>query len=443
MPKNTLILIACTALWGQAGTLFAADGPQPSKVAFEAGFASRDVTPPAGLPMWGYGARHAALAKGTLKPLFAKAIVVRAGEDKVALVGLDLGRGPTIAMMERIRSEIASQAGIEHVMISGSHTHHGPVIELTDREGYGKGKFDKAVAYNQQLPELIVEAILEADANLQPARLGVADVDLELNRNRHTKREEKPTDPMLAVVRFDDESGQPIAVLVNFAAHPTMTKVDLLEYSSEYPGFLQEAVEAQLDAGCVFMQGAGGDMSVRPTTEMKGPEDFGKALAAEAVTLACSIETKHPAEPSVAGKVDRFLFESRVNFSNPLVAFGYSAAFFPEFVRNFVDELKDGVPAELNTVVLNGEIALVGGSGEFFCNHSVRLKQRSYLEHTLFFGYCNGHNLYYPTIEAVSEGGYGADSSVSPVEIGAGEKMMNKALINIYTLTGDIRLPAE
>ena len=50
--------------------------------------------------MWGYGARHDMLAEGTLDPLMAKAIVIAAGDDKVALVGIDIGRGPTEAMMQ-------------------------------------------------------------------------------------------------------------------------------------------------------------------------------------------------------------------------------------------------------------------------------------------------------------------------------------------------------
>ena len=83
--------------------------------------------------------------EGTLDPLMAKAIVIAAGDDKVALVGIDLGRGPTEAMMKIIRQEIADKAGIRHVLITGSHTHHGPVIELVDEPGLGKGKFDVAV----------------------------------------------------------------------------------------------------------------------------------------------------------------------------------------------------------------------------------------------------------------------------------------------------------
>ena len=87
----------------------------------------------------------------------------RRAADKVALVGIDLGRGPTEAMMTTIRREIADKAGIQHVLITGSHTHHGPVIELIDEPGLGKGKFDAAVAYSQKLPELLVESILAAD----------------------------------------------------------------------------------------------------------------------------------------------------------------------------------------------------------------------------------------------------------------------------------------
>ena len=143
-----------------------------------------------------------------------------------------------------------------------------------------------------------------------------------------------------------------------------------------------------------------------------------------------------PEKPSIRGKVDRMAFDSRVDFSNPFIQAAFKAAFFPELVPNFIDELKAGIPTELNTVLLNGEIGIVGGSGEFFANHSNRLKERSYLPHTFFFGYCNGHNLYFPTIEAASEGGYGADPQVSPVELGAGERMMSQALINLYGMQG-------
>ena len=118
-----------------------------------------------------------------------------------------------------------------------------------------------------------------------------------------------------------------------------------------------------------------------------------------------------------------------------------NARFFPEISRNYARLYGDGLTAELNTVLLNGELALVGGSGEFFCNHANRLRARSYVKHTLFFGYCNGHGMYFPTIEAASEGGYGADPGISLVELGGPERMMDKALLNIYVLQG--KFPKE
>jgi hypothetical protein len=403
---------------------------------FRAGAADKDITPPIGIPMWGYGARHDAFSDGTLDPLMAKAIVIAAGDDKIALVGIDLGRGPTEAMMKIIRQEIADKAGIRNVMITGSHTHHGPVIELTDEPGLGKGKFDVAVAYSQKLPQLLVDAILDADKELKPAKMGVATESVNLNRNRHTKREPKVTDPMLAVIRFDDVAGKPIAVLVNFAAHAVMTQAKILKYSADYPGFLKNKVEAALSTKCVFMQGAAGDMSPNPNPGPWEPKSFGETVADHVIALAQSVKTEAPAHPSVKGMVDTFRFKTRVDLHDPKVVGAFERGYFPEITHNYVKVFGDGLIAELNTVLINGELALVGGSGEFFCNHANRLKARSYMRNTLFFGYCNGHSMYFPTIEAASEGGYGADPGVSLVELGGSERMMDKALLNIYLLQG-------
>jgi len=420
-----------------AGTCFASESAEQE---FLVGYADADITPPPGLPMWGYGARHSAKAKGAMDVLEARAVVVHTGDTGVAIVGLDIGRGPTTAMMEEIRATVKEKVGIEHVLISGSHTHHGPVIELIDRMGYGKGTFDEAVAYSKALPGKLADVIISAAGNAKPARVGVGSRDdLTLNRNRHSKREPKTTDTRLSVLRFDNLEGQAIAVVVNYAAHPTMSDVMDLRYSGDYPGHMARKVKSSLSAGCVFMQGASGDTSVRPPEGVQGPQAFGELLADRVLEVADAIETEVPEQPSVAGTVNQYEFRSRVDFQNALIQLQYSVAFFPELIRNAAETFGASIPAELNTVVLNGNIALVGGSGEFFHQHAVRLRARSYVDTTLFFGYCNGHSMYFPTIEGVSEGGYGADEPVSPAEVGAGEKMMNRALTNIYQLIGRIK----
>jgi Neutral/alkaline non-lysosomal ceramidase, N-terminal len=427
-----LLLVICVCVWAAAGAL--ADDAK-----FKVGFGERDITPKAPMPMWGYGARHNLLSQGVLEPLMAKTVVIEADGQRMAIMGLDIGRGPTEPMMEKIRKEVAEKSGVDTVFISGSHTHHGPVIELTDEDGFGKGKYDDAVAYSKRLPELLIEAIVEAAGNLEPARMGIAKKDLEMNRNRHTKQTPKPTDPMLAVMRFDSLDGKPLAIVVNYAAHPVTLDGSVLKFSPDYPGHLQNRVESALGTHCLFMQGAAGDMSPnRGDLDTKG---YGEALGNHVVALAQSVETKVPEKPSIKARVDKFNFTSRVDFNNRVLIAMYQGAFFPELVNNFAREYRDGVRPELTTVLLNGDTALVGASGEFFSNHSNRLKARAYLPHTLFFGYCNGHHMYFPTIEAASEGGYGADAQVSMVEIGAGEMMMNQALVNIYTMLG--KFPPE
>jgi len=343
-------------------------------------------------------------------------------------------------MMDRIR-QASAQRGIANVLICGSHTHHGPVIELTDQPGFGKGKFADAVAYAKELPERIIAAILEADANRRPARLGVGSRDLGLNRNRHTKRAERPTDPRLTVIRFDGQDGSPLAILVHYTAHPVLTAEEVIKFSADYPGSLQAMVEKELKVPCVFIQGAAGDQSANPPDGKRDPKSYGELLGGQVLELTRAIATTVPRRPSVAARTDRFRFATRVNFKSSITFLLYSQSFFPELIRNFFHELESGVRPEVTTVVLDGELAIVGMSGEPFCQHSLRLRQRAYLPWVLVFGYCNGHQLYFPTIEAASEGGYGADPRVSPIALGAGETMIDRALINIYRLLG--KFPEE
>ncbi len=403
---------------------------------FKVGYAECDITPEKPVPMWGYGDRHDALSKGVRDPLEARAMVIDVGETKLAIVGMDIGRAPTRWMMPGIREAVKTASGVGYVMIAGSHTHHGPVIELQDKAGKGKDRFDDSVAYSKQLEGKLIDVINAAAGAVQDARIGWGVTQVDFNRNRHTKIEPKPRDRDLSVVRIDDAQGKPYVILVNFAAHPTSLSASDLRFSWEYPGFIVQTVEKKLDAHCVFMQGAAGDMSCQKPKGTENIEGFGDLLGKKALELVESIETKTPETPSLDIVEDEFAFESRVDLTNPLVQMMFQQAFFPELV-SALDEM-DGntLYAPMTTALLNKELAIVTGPGEFFCNHSLRVKERSRAAMTLFFGYCNGHNMYYPTIEAAAEGGYGADALVAWVELGAGERMMDKALINLYTMLG-------
>jgi neutral ceramidase len=280
--------------------------------------------------------------------------------------------------------------------------------------------------------------ILEADGNLVPATVAAGSVELEgFNRNRHSKIQPVPVDRRLGVLRLDDAaSGTPVAVLVNFTAHPTSIPDDTMTFSADYIGSMRETIEAKLGGTAVFMQGASGDLS----TDRNGQDHraYGAALGRAAVELAESLKPEAVTRPSLEVREERFTFASRVDFTNPVIAGIYSLAFFPELIATFVAEYTDGIRPRITVALLNDSIALVGGSGEFFCQHAIRLRERARVDELFFFGYCNGYHQYFPTIEAAAEGGYGADTQVAPAEVGAGETMMNAALAWIYQLQGKL-----
>jgi neutral ceramidase len=426
---SLLLALALTAIYLPA--------QEPADL-FKAGAAKRDITPKEPVPMWGYGARHDALSTGILDPLYAAAVVLQAGTNKLAIVGLDLGRAPAEHSLEIIRQRIKTEAGIDYSFIAGSHTHHGPVLELSDEPGKGKGKFDATLRYYKEMEDGIASAIIEANSKLALAKFAIGKVQLEnFNRNRHTKFEPKPSDRDLEIMRFDDQAGKPMAIVVNFTAHPTMIPAQTLKFSADYVGAMKQTVEQELGGTAIFMQGSAGDQSVNAGTN-SGHVAFGQALGREVIKLASSLTPTEVTHTSLVVKEERFKFTSRTDLSDPRVRTGYAVAFFPELIPNFADEYADGVRPRLTVALLNGDIALVGASGEFFSNHSIRLKQRARVKQLFFFGYCNGYHQYFPTIEAVAEGGYGADNGVSPVAVGAGEQMMNSALMWIYQMLGKI-----
>ncbi len=410
-----------------------------AEAVLKVGASKRDITPQEPVPMWGYGARHDVLSTGTLDPLLASVVVIQTGNDKLAIVGLDLGRSPSEQSLQNIRNRIKNDAGIGHSFIAGSHTHHGPVMELSDEDGKGKGRFDPALRYYKQMEDAIVSAIVEADKKSVPAKMAAGAVQLEgYNRNRQTKIEPKAVDRTLSVLRFDAEAtDKPLAVVVNFTGHPTSIPAQILKFSADYVGAMKNFVEKEWGGTALFMQGASGDISINKGTNADHV-GFGQALGREVIKLASSLQPKIIEKPSLNVREDRFRFETRSDLNNPIIRAVYSYAFFPELVANFTTEYTNGVRPRLTVALLNGDIALVGASGEFFCQHSNRLRDRARVKQLFFFGYCNGYHQYFPTIEAVAEGGYGADNRVAPAEVGAGEQLMDTTLKWIFQMQGKI-----
>jgi hypothetical protein len=104
--------------------------------------------------------------------------------------------------------------------------------------------------------------------------------------------------------------------------------------------------------------------------------------------------------------------------------------------QRYVKYLSGPVACPVMTLLINDEIALVGMPGEPWVDFAIDFRNRSPAKASFFIGYANGYNGYIPTIRDAVIGGYGADSFTTRLEVGAGEAMLNHAIVTLYKMLG-------
>ena len=126
--------------------------------------------------MWGYFDRKTP-SQGTLDPLYARVLVLEAGDVRVALVALDLGRTFGPSEIVQLRERAKSSSNTSYVLVAASHTHAGPVI----MDEYAPGQ---TPAWETADLEKISTAIQEAASHLVPARIGTGYGEKTIGYNR-------------------------------------------------------------------------------------------------------------------------------------------------------------------------------------------------------------------------------------------------------------------
>jgi neutral ceramidase len=421
---------------------------------FKAGVARADITPPPGVDLWGYGDRSGP-ATGTLDPLYARVLVLDDGRQAVAVVTLDLGRSFGQPQMNSVRERARQMHRVNEVMFIASHTHSGPVID----EDY-----DQVPEWEQRALDKIVQAIGTARGRMTEARVGVGYGQAILGHNRRYIQSDgrvkmlwrnstgQPTgviDPSVGVIRIDDKLGTPLAILVNYACHPVVFGPDNLRYSADYPGAMARRVEASWNDRpvCFFLQGAPGDINplLDKTTLAENADaemhHAGETLGREVARVSHSIQTETPTNPELAYLSEELQFKNR--WSQESLRTAIMAAYGPNPAKRYFRYLNDPISAPVSTLVINRQIALVGLPGEPFVGLQLMLKQRSPLAATFLCGYTNGYIGYFPAMRDAVAGGYGANTIVTRVEVGAGERMIDRGLIHIYRLLGKLKNKPE
>jgi neutral/alkaline ceramidase-like enzyme len=426
---------------------------------FKAAVAKADITPPSGLPMYGFFDRikDDKLSTGILDPLYARVLVIEVGERRLALVTLDLGRTFDESTIARLRQRVTTSAGISLLLVTASHTHSGPNI-LDEYPG------NHLPAWETTAVEKIAAAVTDASHHLLEAKMGTGRGEVYIGYNRRqvhadnkvtmlwTNPDKQPTaplDPSVWVMRIDDLNGKPMAILVNYACHPVVLGSDNLQYSADFVATMAAKVEKGFDSMplCFFLQGADGDINpyfaTTPITDgAVAKRDWtGEQLGAEATRVAKAVHTDVPREPAIDFADDVMPFQSRWDprkFREGLLT-SYGPRVFEDHADLFVNDPPPTVlELHVTTVLLNKQIAVLGMPGEPFVNFQINWRDRCPVEDAVVLGYANGYFDYFPTIDAAEEGGYGAGDSNTYVEVGAGERMLRQALVRVYEFLGKL-----
>lgn len=244
--------------------------------------------------------------------LTATALVFSDGEQKVVILALDLCIFSTKESTE-LRSAVAQAMSIpiSHVMINLSHNHSSPALpgfmwmtDLPEEAAFRE-------RYKGDLTRWLVEAALEADAALQPARMGTGWGESHIGVYRREFRDgvdilgevpEHPIDTSVGVVRVDDLNGSPIAVLFRYSAHPVLIGPRSVVSSADYPGPAREVIERSLGGLAIFLQGCGGNVNpaggIGYEVDCADTKDrAGTELGGEALKVAAGIRTNRRAGP--------------------------------------------------------------------------------------------------------------------------------------------------
>jgi neutral ceramidase len=295
---------------------------------FVAGVGKVDLTPPPGLPLFGYSKIRTRSAAGFHTRLYARAVYLEdASGERVALVQCDLGAISAL-LHRQVAQTIAQETGItvDRLLLGATHTHAGPGGYFGEvyynHWGSNAPGFDPhTLAF---LVERIAQAVQEAYRARTPAQLAIGQTSIYgLTHNRsleaynndqsHLAPDQAPStlppdyhaiDPTFTMLRIDRVVGtgtQPLGTFTNFAMHGTVLAPDNDLYSGDVHAVAERELEwaiqrrygVQGEVVHALTNGAEGDVSPAFTRQgVAEAERLGLALATRAFDLFVTLDTR-------------------------------------------------------------------------------------------------------------------------------------------------------
>ncbi len=332
---------------------------------------------------------------GTLDELAVRALVVSLGDTRVTWIAADLiavDQGFTRRLEERLLA-IGIHPGT--LIVSASHTHSGPggflaptlfAVAAVDRE---------SMEVREAVLDAMVQATRRAGVSARDARVAVATVEAPpLTKSRLAAS----LDREIVVLRVTTTSGEPVAVVWNYAIHGTMLGPRNLRFSGDVMGVASRVLEAELGVPALYVNGAVGDVS---------PQHHGEgAMVADGRALANAVRAAWKAAEPIES-TSLAVRTARIRLPAPALSLRHCAAgFLPEWARV---PLGHFLPADTEVVAVSlGRVAWVTMPGESVTalGREIKAAARNRVPHVFVAGVSNDYLGYFVRPDDYERKGY-------------------------------------
>jgi hypothetical protein len=274
--------------------------------------------------------------------------------------------------------------------------------------------------FHKELYDLTVARFAQVitEAGKDPVAVSVDTHTIQLHGwNRNRRQDNTVSDTDLTVTRVDKAPGQPLAVLVNWTAHPTFMGPDDMMFSGGWPGHMQRTIEALIghDVTAMYYNGAQADQSPVPRVNSGGNWERAECYGRELGIIVYREWQKIKPVPSPA-----FSYHTE-KIKLP------ECTWHPDFMKTGGSEY--GLSEEIMEKVLTliapqetisgslrlGNLLIVGIPGEMTAELGMSIKLRAHqitgIRHVVIGGLANEWVSYILSAEEYKKGGYEASVS--------------------------------
>ena len=222
----------------------------------------------------------------------------------------------------------------------------------------------------------------------------------------------RPSDKTVAVLKFTDLSGKPIALFINYPVHGVVMGPDNLAVTGDLAGATSRYVEQYYQGKISTRSDAGWDLALRPEEQVSG-EGPVAVWTSGAAGDQNPVSMDRGEDFTMVDALGRILGEESVRVANAIAVMSSQASIEssqrvitcpgrrlePGSERPRADytlEDSDPVNIRLSLLMLN-DVALTGVSGEVFTEIYQHLKRESPFNDTIMVTHANGSSGYIPS----------------------------------------------